>query len=208
MPSGKPEDKCGGKELLPPINGKKGKGKAKNSKPLLQKTFRVDPRTTPRQDYAVAINVDGRPATKEDRWVQMAALAFTMAIQQSSSTQPPIYLQDSRVGNGTILLWCDSAASQESILGMLSNQDGITLTPRGAAEAGASFLGFRATWPICLGRWFHISSNAKTRNWRRVVCSMSHCTMGLDRLYLLMLISVLKSIWKITTSGLRRSHRI
>ena len=134
LPSGKPEDKCGGKELPPPINGKKGKGKAKNSKPLLRKTFSVDPRPTPRQDYVVAINFDGQPATEEDRWAQMAALAFAMAVQHSSSTQPPIYLRDSRVENGTILPWCDSAASQESILGMLSNQDGITLTPRGGSR--------------------------------------------------------------------------
>ena len=131
LPSGKPDDKCGGKALPPPI---KGKGKAKNSKPLLRKTFRVDPRPTPRQDYVVAINIDGRPAIEEDRRVQMAALAFAMAVQQSSSTQPPIYLRDSRVENGTILLWCDSAASQESILSLLSNQDGITLTPRGGSR--------------------------------------------------------------------------
>ena len=131
LPSGKPDDKCGGKALPPPI---KGKGKAKNSKPLLRKTFRVDPRPTPRQDYVVAINIDGRPAIEEDRRAQMAALAFAMAVQQSSSTQPPIYLRDSRVENGTILLWCDSAASQESILSMLSNQDGITLTPRGGSR--------------------------------------------------------------------------
>ena len=64
--SGKPDDKCGGKALPPPI---KGKGKAKNSKPLLRKTFRVDPRPTPRQDYVVAINIDGRPAIEEDRRV-------------------------------------------------------------------------------------------------------------------------------------------
>ena len=33
LPSGKPEDKCSGKELPPPINGKSGKRKAKNSEP-------------------------------------------------------------------------------------------------------------------------------------------------------------------------------
>ena len=135
MPSPMPMEKRGGKKLPPKQKQNAGKGKVKASKPLLRRTFRVTQRPTPSgQDYVVAITVDGRPATEEDRRAQMAALAFAMAVQQSSSTSPPIYIRDSRVENGTILLWCDSLASQESILTMLRGQDGITLTPRGGSR--------------------------------------------------------------------------
>ena len=128
MPSPMPVEKRGGKILPPKQKQNAGKGKVKASKPLLRRTFRVTQRPTPSgQDYVVAITVDGRPATEEDRRGQMAALAFAMAVQQSSSTSPPIYIRDSRVENGTILLWCDS-------LTMLRDQDGITLTPRGGSR--------------------------------------------------------------------------
>ena len=93
----------------------------------------------------VAIKVDGRPATEEDRRAQMATLAFAMAVQQSSLVQPYIYLRDSRAKNGTILLWCDSAASQEYIHVMLSNQDRLTVTHRRRFVSGVP--GYMANLP-------------------------------------------------------------
>ena len=119
---------------------------------MLRKTFRVNPRPTPSgQDYVVALNVDGRPATEEDRRAQMATLAFAMAVQQSFSTQSPIYLRDSRVENGTILLWCDSAASQESILGNgYALQPGcVPVTPRGGSRRLVFWVsGYMANLPV------------------------------------------------------------
>ena len=86
MPSPMPMEKTRWQEIAAKTKTKCRKGKGKASKPLLRRTFRVTQRPTPSgQDYVVAITVDGRPATEEDRRGQMAALAFAMAVQQSSS---------------------------------------------------------------------------------------------------------------------------
>ena len=99
--------------------------------------------------------------------------------------------------------WCDSLASQESILTMLRDQDGITLTPRGGSRRLVFGVpGYMANLP---GEMVLYLLERQTRSCRRVVCSTSHCTTGLIQLYSLMLISVPKSIW---TSGWARSQRI
>ena len=137
LPSAKPDGEqvnSGGKNLPLPKTSN-AKGQEKHGKNLPPQTIRVKQRPTPSgQDYVVAITVDGRPASEEYRLAQMAALAYAMAAAQSSSSQPPVNLWDSRVENGVILLWCDSAASQEAVLGMLCNQEGIRVEPWGGSR--------------------------------------------------------------------------
>ena len=56
-------------QRLATTKNKNRKGdQAKSGKTMLRKTFRVNQRPTPSgEDLVVAINVDGRPTTKEDR---------------------------------------------------------------------------------------------------------------------------------------------
>ena len=77
------------------------------------------------KNFTVAITMEGRPATEEDRRSQMAALALGVAMEPSSSNQQPVVLRDSRVVDGVILLQCANEVSQQSVLRLLLGQNGI-----------------------------------------------------------------------------------
>ena len=77
------------------------------------------------KNLAVAITMEGRPATEKDRSSQMAALALGISNAPTSSNHQPIVLRDSRVVDGVILLQCADEASQQSVLKLLLGQNGI-----------------------------------------------------------------------------------
>ena len=80
--------------------------------------------------FNVAITVLGRPATEEDRHIQMVALATAHSPHPSSSTDTLIQLLSSRVDPGDIVLSVVSQSHQAAVVAIKSSQEGIMVTLR------------------------------------------------------------------------------